>query len=183
MSQNQDQDLIKRIAKGDKKAFEELLIKYEDLVFGVTMKLVKDRTKAEDFTQETWMKVIKSSARYSPYGSVKSWILQINRNLIMDHFRDQKKWKDTEDIEDVQISDDHLDASEMMSTEEDQRNFQKLFATLDERDKVVLTMVLVEELSYAEIAQKINLSVGAIKTIVFRAKKMLKEKLTGKEET
>lgn len=182
MSKNEDHELIVRIAKGDKKAFELLLKKYEDLVFGVSMKLVKDRTKAEDMTQDTWMKVIKYSASYSPYGSVKSWILQINRNLIMDYYREQKKWKDSEDIETLEISDENADLSEALDTEEKQKSFQKAFADLDEREKIVLTMVIVEEFSYAEIAQKLSLSVGAIKTIVFRAKKILKEKILQRRE-
>lgn len=175
---NQDQDLIKKIAQGDKKAFTLLLEKYEDLVFGVSMKMIKDRVKAEDMTQETWMKVIKFSASYSPVGSVKSWILQINRNLIIDHFREQKKWSDSEDIESIEVSDESLDASELIDSEEKRSRFQKAFAGLDEREKMVLTMVIVEELSYSEIAQKLSLSVGAIKTIMFRAKQNLKEILS-----
>ena len=175
---NQDQDLIKKIAKGDKKAFAILLEKYEDLVFGVSMKMIRDRVKAEDMTQETWMKVIKFSANYSPVGSVKSWILQINRNLIIDHFREQKKWADSEDIESIEVSDESLDASELIDSEEKRKRFQQAFSGLDEREKMVLTMVIVEELSYSEIAQKLKLSVGAIKTIMFRAKNNLKEKLS-----
>lgn len=175
---NQDQDLIKKIAKGDKKAFAILLEKYEDLVFGVSMKMIKDRIKAEDMTQETWMKVIKFSANYSPVGSVKSWILQINRNLIIDHFREQKKWADSEDIESIEVSDESLDASELIDSEEKRSRFQKAFSGLDEREKMVLTMVIVEEFSYSEIAQKLNVSVGAIKTIMFRAKQNLKDILS-----
>jgi len=181
MSENkdqlQDQDLIKKIAKGDKKSFTILLEKYEDLVFGVSMKMIKDRSKAEDMTQETWMKVIKFAGSYSPIGSVKSWILQINRNLIIDHFREQKKWSTSEDIENFEISDESLDASELIDSDEKQKGFQAAFSSLDEREKLVLTMVIVEELSYSEIAQKLSLSIGAIKTIMFRAKQNLKEKL------
>lgn len=175
---SQDQDLIKKIAKGDKKAFVILLEKYEELVFGVSMKMVKDRSKAEDMTQETWMKVIKFSVDYSPVGSVKSWILQINRNLIIDHFREQKKWDTSEEIENVEIFDESLDALELLTSEEKRKKFQQAFAQLDEREKIILTMVIVEELSYAEIAQKLNLSVGAIKTIMFRTKQNLKETLS-----
>lgn len=182
MSNTEDQELIKKIAKGDKKAFELLLNKYADLLFGVSMKLVKDRSRAEDMTQETWMKVINKASQYSPYGSVKSWILQINRNLILDYFRDQKKWKDSEQIEDHEISDEAADITQLIESDEMQKQFQKLFSELDEREKMVLTLVIVEELSYSEIAQKLSLSVGAVKTIVFRAKNELKTKLLSKKE-
>lgn len=175
---NQDQELIKKIAKGDKQSFAILLEKYEDLIFSVSMKMIRDRIKAEDMTQETWMKVIKFSASYSPIGSVKSWILQMNRNLIIDHFREQKKWAYLEDIECIELSDERLDPFELIESEEQRKRLQQAFSGLDEREKMVLTMVIVEELSYSEIAQNLCLSVGAIKTIMFRAKNNLKELLS-----
>lgn len=181
MSNVEDQELIKKVANGDKKSFEVLLKKYGDLVFGVSLKLVRDLSKAEDMTQETWMKVIQHASKYSPYGSVKSWILQMNRNLILDYFREQKKWKDSDDIEELEISDENADINEIIDTDAKQKNFQKAFGELEERDKIILTMVIVEELGYSEIAQKIGLSVGAIKTIVLRAKNEMKEKLSKKE--
>lgn len=181
MSNTEDQELIKRIAKGDMKSFEILLKKYEDLVFGVSLKLVRDRSKAEDMVQETWMKVVQHASQYSPYGSVKSWILQMNRNLILDYFREQKKWKNSDDIDEVEISDESADITEVMDSEEKQKSFQQAFAELEEREKMVLTMVIVEELGYSDIAQKLGLSIGAIKTIVFRAKNQMKEKLSKKE--
>lgn len=173
----QDQDLIKKIANGNEKSFTVLLEKYEDLVFGISVKMIKDRIKAEDITQETWMKVIKYSKSYSPNGSVKSWILQINRNLIIDYFRTQKKWIDSDDIESIEISDESLSALNLIESEEKTENFLQAFNSLEEREKVILTMVIIEEFSYSEISHKLSLSLGAIKTIVFRAKKNLKSNL------
>ena len=72
MSVTEDQQLLSQIAKGNSKAFGLLLEKYQDLVYGLSLKMVKDQSVAEDMTQETWMKVIKNADRYSPIGSVKS---------------------------------------------------------------------------------------------------------------
>ncbi len=182
MGNLEDQKLIKGTANGDMKAFELLMLKYEDLVYGVSLKLVRDKTKAEDLTQETWMKVIQQAPKYSPFGSVKSWILQLNRNLIMDYFREQKKWRYSEDIDEIELLDDSADFSMVLESDEKYKSFTTVFADLDEREKLVLTMVIVEELSYSEIAQKIGLSVGAVKTIVFRAKNTMKGKLVLKRE-
>jgi RNA polymerase sigma factor (sigma-70 family) len=177
MNSIEDQRLIVKISQGDNKAFELLLGKYQNLIFGLSLKLVKDKAIAEDLTQETWMKIIKFAHQYSPIGSVKSWILQIHRNLVFDYFRDQKKWKDNADIDDIDIADDSENAFEIMDSQEKQATFQKIFYDLEERDKLVLTMVVVEELSYSEISKALSLTIASIKTIVFRAKNKLKEKL------
>lgn len=190
MKEVSDQDLIKKIAKGDSKAFESLFNKYEDLVYGVSCKLIKDRAKAEDMTQTTWIKVLTESknftADYTSKNSVKAWIMKINRNLIIDQFRSEKKWASV-DIDDApEISDDHDIQIDQMIDLEKKEKFTHVFSQLDEREKVVLTMVLVDERNYAEISRELNLSVGAVKTIVFRAKNklgdLIKESEGGRNE-
>lgn len=182
---NSDQDLIKKIAKGDTKAFESLFNKYEDLVYGVSCKLIKDRAKAEDMTQTTWIKVLTESknftADYTSKNSVKAWIMKINRNLIIDQFRSEKKWASVDIDETPEISDDHDIQLDQMIDLEQKEKFTQLFMKLEEREKVVLTMVLVDERNYAEIARELNLSVGAIKTIVFRAKTKLSDLIKASE--
>lgn len=177
MSATEDQQLIQQIAQGDSKAFGLLLEKYQDLVYGLSLKLVKEKSIAEDMTQETWMKVIKNAEKYSPIGSVKSWILQIHRNLVMDYFRQNKKWKNNEDIDDIEISDDSKNAFESIDNQEQKSAFDQVFSALEERDKIILTLVIVEELSYAEISKELGISIGSIKTIVFRVKKELQTQL------
>ena len=180
-----DQDLINKIAQGDSKAFESLFNKYKDLVYGVSCKLMKDPAKAEDMTQTTWIKVLTESknftADYTSQNSVKAWIMKINRNLIIDQFRSEKKWASVDIDETPEISDDHDIQLDQMINFEQQEKFTKLFSQLEEREKIVLTMVLVDECNYAEIARELNLSVGAIKTIVFRAKNKLSESIQGSE--
>jgi RNA polymerase sigma-70 factor, ECF subfamily len=185
MKQITDQDLIKKIAKGDSKAFESLFNKYGDLVYGVSCKLIKDKARAEDMTQTTWIKVLTESknftADYTSKNSVKAWIMKINRNLIIDQFRSEKKWNSVDIDETPELSDDHEMQVDQMISIEQKDKFAKLFAQLDEREKIVLTMVMVDEKNYAEIARDLNISVGGIKTIVFRAKNKLAELLNESE--
>ena len=185
MKQITDQDLIKKIAKGDSKAFESLFNKYGDLVYGVSCKLIKDRAKAEDMTQTTWIKVLTESknftADYTSKNSVKAWIMKINRNLIIDQFRSEKKWNSVDIDETPELSDNHEMQVDQMIDIEQKDKFTKLFAQLDEREKIVLTMVMVDEKNYAEISRELNISVGGIKTIVFRAKNKLAELLNESE--
>lgn len=172
-----DHELIRKIAKGDSKAFESLFNKYGNLVFGVSKKLTKNQAKAEDMTQQTWIKVLTESKNFSPDftspNAVKAWIMRINRNLIIDQFRHEKRWSSVDIDEDVELADDSDTQLDSLITEEQRSQFSVAFADLDERERVVLTMSLVDEKQYAEIAKELSISVASIKTIVFRAKSKL----------
>lgn len=177
MSNEQDQQILNKIAKGDSKSFESLLLKYQDLVYGYCMKMLKDKQKAEDCTQETWMKVIRNANQYKPTGSVKSWIMSISRNLVIDEFRSQKKWTDLDDAEWNSIEDTQEDIESLFQSNQKNDQFKQAFSELPENQRVVLTMVLVEELSQSEVAVKLNTSVGAVKASLFRARETLKKKV------
>ena len=177
MSNENDQQILNKVANGDSKSFESLLLKYQDLVFGYCMKMLKDKQKAEDCTQETWMKVIRNANQYKPTGSVKSWIMSISRNLIIDEFRSQKKWTDLDDAEWNSIEDTQEDIETLFEANQKNEQFKQAFSELPENQKVVLTMVLVEELSQSEVAVKLSTSVGAVKASLFRARETLKKKV------
>lgn len=177
MKNVKDHDLIKKIAKGDTKAFESLFKKYGDLVFGVSKKLTRNQAKAEDMTQQTWIKVLTESKNFSPDftspNAVKAWIMRINRNLIIDQFRHEKRWSSVDIDENAEIADSSDTQLNSLITEEQKEQFNAAFANLDERERVILTMSLVDEKQYSEIAKELSISVASIKTIVFRAKSKL----------
>ncbi len=177
MKSETDQELIQKIAKGDSRAFESLFKKYGDLVFGVSKKLTRNHSKAEDMTQQTWMKVLTEAKNFSPDftspNSVKSWILRINRNLIIDQFRYEKRWSSVDIEEQFDLADDSESQIEILVGVEKKAEFDEAFLQLDERERVILTMTIVDEKQYAEIARELSISVAAIKTIVFRAKDKL----------
>lgn len=177
MSNEQDQQILNKVANGDSKSFESLLHKYQDLVYGYCMKMLKDKSKAEDCTQETWMKVIRNAHQYKPTGSVKSWIMSISRNLVIDEFRSQKKWTDLDEAQWNSIEDTQEDIESLFQSNQKNEQFKEAFSELPENQKIVLTMVLVEELSQSEVAVKLQTSVGAVKASLFRARESLKKKV------
>lgn len=177
MSNEQDQQILNKVANGDSKSFESLLLKYQDLVYGYCMKMLKDKQKAEDCTQETWMKVIRNAHQYKPTGTVKSWVMSICRNLIIDEFRSQKKWTDLDEAEWNSIEDTQENIESLFQSNEKNEQFKEAFEELPENQKIVLTMILVEELSQSEVAVKLNTSIGAVKASLFRAREALKKKV------
>lgn len=179
MANDQDLKLMIGIAGGDSKCFESLMLKYQKLVFGYSLKMLKNKQKAEDVTQEAWMRVIKNSQNFSQAGSVKAWILSIARNLVIDEFRQNKKWIDLDDENWAAIEDPQTDLEELFSAAEKAAALAKAFADLTENQKIILSMVLIEELNQSEVAVKLGISVGAVKASLFRAREQLKKILGG----
>lgn len=179
MNQNDDLQILKKIAEGDSASFGILMMKYQNLVYGYCLKMLKDRQRTEDIVQETWIKVTVNAANFRPVGSVRSWILSIARNLVIDEFRASKKWVTLSD-EDWGAFEDPQPGIEILFSEQQKNEvFQKAFVELPENQKVVLTMILVEELSQAEAAGKLGTSVGAVKALLFRARENLKRNIEG----
>lgn len=155
------------------------MLKYQKLVFGYSVKMLKNKQKAEDVTQEAWMRVIKNSQNFKQTGSVKAWILSITRNLVIDEFRQNKKWIDLDDENWAAFEDPQEDLEKMFSEAERFTALTKAFAELPENQRIILSMVLIEDLNQSEVAVKLGISVGAVKASLFRAREQLKKNLGG----
>lgn len=175
MSQDDDVKILIGISKGDSKCFESLMNKYQNLVYGYSMKMLKNKSKAEDVTQETWLRVVKNAFQYRPTGSVKSWLMSITRNLVIDEYRSAKKWVELADEDWNSIEDAQSDIEKMFGDNERSDQLKAAFDSLPENQKIILSMVLIEELSQSEVSVKLNITVGAVKAVLFRARENLKK--------
>lgn len=177
MADLNDLQLIKKISEGDSKSFESLMMKYQNLIYGYNMKMLKNKEKAEDITQETWVKVIKNASGFKPTGQVRSWILSISRNLVIDHFRQSKKWVDLDDEKWESFEDTQEDIESLFSSQERSDSLKKAFDELNENQRIILSMILIEELSQSEVSVKLGMSVGAVKASLFRSREQLKKSM------
>ncbi len=179
MNQDDDLQLLKNIAVRNSEAFSTLMARYQNLIYGYCVKMLKDRHRAEDIVQEVWIKVAVNAENFRPVGSVRSWILSMARNLIIDEFRANKKWSTLSDEDWGSVEDPQPGVEALFSEQQKSEMLHNAFAELPENQKVVLTMILVEELSQAEVAAKLGTSVGAVKALLFRARENLKKTVEG----
>ena len=181
MTDYQDEsELLQKVATGDHKAFQILVQRMGGKVFGFCCRLMAERERGEEMTQETWMRVIEKSPTYSPNGSASSWILTIARNLCLNELRDFSK-----EVLEIESQESNLDkspadsesAEELLVKFQNQSLLRRAIDELPEQQRVVLTIHLVEEISDAEIAQQLNLSISAVKSLLFRARENLSKKI------
>ena len=86
-----DEELVKRVKKGDIDAFEEIIAKYEKRVFGLIYNVIKNENEIEDVAQEVFMKVYKNIDRFKGNSSLYTWIYKITVNLCLDVIRKKKE--------------------------------------------------------------------------------------------
>ncbi len=181
-----DQDLVSNYLKGDEYALEELLNRHKSRIYTSIYLLVKDSYLAEDVFQDTFIKVIKTlrSGRYNEEGKFLPWVLRIAHNLVIDHFRREKRTPiitsadGTDILNLIQVheesAEDHL---LRIQVKNELREFIHL---LPDEQKEVLIMRHYGELSFKEIADitdvSINTALGRMRYALSNLRKMMKIK-------
>jgi RNA polymerase sigma-70 factor (ECF subfamily) len=132
---------------------------------------------ADDLVQETLSKALDKSAQLRDLGLMKSWLFSILTNCWRDHFRRHREMEDIDDLEDYRWSHDMTPEREHEQTEIVTR-VRDAVARLPLGQRQVLTLVDLEEMSYAEVAEVLDIPVGTVMIRLCRARRALRESLT-----
>jgi RNA polymerase sigma factor (sigma-70 family) len=180
-----DQELIRLYVQGEEICFEELVNRHKDRLFTYLVLLLKDRTLAEDFFQDTLVKVIHTlkSGRYLEEGKFRPWMLKIAHNLVVDHFRKLKKMRmqhstDEFDVFEV-ISCEDLNREEVFIQDQIHKDLRKLVTMLPEDQKEVLLMRVYAKMPFKEIAWvtevSINTALGRMRYALINLRQLMED--------
>ncbi|HBX51469.1 MAG: RNA polymerase subunit sigma-24 [Bacteroidetes bacterium RIFOXYA12_FULL_35_11] len=165
---------------GDQKAYAELLGRYRDAIYFMLLKMVNNKTDAEDLTIEAFGKAFKSIGQYTPAFAFSTWLFKIATNNCIDYLR--RKSKSGQKLEDSTVDEDGYDTplpSDTLDPEERMIHDQKVslmhtvVAKLKPRYRQLVEMRYFEERSYEEIAEEMKLPIGTVKAQLFRARELL----------
>ncbi|MFC5284570.1 RNA polymerase sigma factor [Pedobacter alpinus] len=181
-----DQELVHLYIKGNESALSELITRHKSRIYTSIYLLVKDEFLAEDIFQDTFIKVIKTlrAGKYNEEGKFLPWVLRIGHNLVIDHFRREKRNPtitnaDGFDIFDVLGIYDES-AEEKMVKEQTHEDLKKLIHLLPSEQKEVLIMRHYGDLSFKEIAEltevSINTALGRMRYALNNLRKMMTTK-------
>jgi RNA polymerase sigma-70 factor, ECF subfamily len=161
-----DETLMLEFQKGSREAFEELFARYRGPLYGFFRRRLNGDQRAEDLMQETFLAVIRATARYEPRALVRTYLYGIAMNLVMAERR--KQFRDA--------------PAGTMAAEPATENepeavlwIRQALAKLDESEREILMLREYEQLSYAEIAELVNVPVNTVRSRLFRARMALKE--------
>jgi RNA polymerase sigma-70 factor (ECF subfamily) len=175
--------LMERVARGDMEAFERLVESHQARVIGTIVKMLGDETEAEDIAQQVFIRVWHSAARYKPTAKFTTWLFKITRNLVFNEVRRRRRHpvtpleRETGDRH-VQVPDPAAKAPDATVLDgEMQAAIQQAIDSLPESQRLAIVLRRYEEMPYEEIGAVLKLSVPAVKSLLFRARTELREKL------
>lgn len=185
-----DKLLVDRMRQGDDKAFEEVVNLYWDRIYARVLQLLKNPQDAEEVTQDAFMRAHRGLESFRGDSSFSTWLFQIATNLA--HNRYWYWWRRKRDVSvsldqsigeegdatlvDVLPSEDEDPGNETL-TNELSRRVEECLPLLSRKHQEILGLRIKKNLSYEEIAQKLGISVGTVKSRIARARESLREKL------
>jgi RNA polymerase sigma-70 factor, ECF subfamily len=168
---------------GDTAAFEQLVERHQRLVIGTVGRMLGSASDAEDIAQQVFVRVWKNVNRYEPRAKFTTWLLKITRNLVFNELRRRSRHpavplqSQTEE-EERPLKDEHAVAPDATLLEHElQEAVDAAIARLPETQRMAVILRRYEELSYEEIAEALDQSVSAVKSLLFRARTELRENL------
>jgi len=187
-----DRAIIDKILSGDLNAFKVIIDEYQRLVGHVVYKMVPNAADQEEICQEVFIKVYEHLKTFEFQSKLSTWIARIAYNTCLNHVQKRKLdfYDDAampsseEDDSAVEFTEDIWGGSpgpdELLMNKEVAGYLKEEIKTLPVQYRAILTLYHLDELSYEEIGNAMDLPAGTVKSYLFRARRMLKEKLLGK---
>ena len=182
-----DAALMLRAKRGDRAAFAELVEKYKQPVMNFVFRPLRDEIEAEDLAQNVFLQAWKSRARYRQTAKLSTWLFTIARNLCLNEIRRRSRHP-AESIEEAHAEHEDLprqqyeDKSQLAPPDkllhgELAQKIEEALAELPEAQRTAILLCRQDELSYEEIAEVLDCSLSATKSLIHRGRETLKEKL------
>lgn len=170
-----DAELIRRFRRGDDEALEALLSRHRDALYRFCRHLVSNREDAEDICQESLARAVARVDTLESESAFRSWLFRIARNLSIDAFRNRRRTCPLPDEEVIPPPLHVQGPQDQVETGEEYQTVAEALTRLAQSHQKVLMMREVEGLSYADIAERLDVSQSAVETLLFRARRRLRE--------
>jgi len=176
-----DQTLVKAAQAGDMLAFEELVARHRDKIYGRAFSMMRNEEEAIDLSQEAWVKAWQRLAQFHGESSFATWLTRITINLCLDQLRRQKRVR-AESIEEMdeesggverQMPVVTVNPTERLERGELRQRIDTALGKLSDDHRTVLVMHEFEEMEYKEIAKAIGCSIGTVMSRLFYARRKM----------
>lgn len=175
--------LIKKAQKGDEKALEALLLRYQKKIYNVAYRFMGSEADAYDMAQEAMIKIYRSIRAFRRDASFSSWVYRLTVNTCLDGLRKRKKAPlpyDNKMENDVAIEDSIENPEIHALTIESLEDIQKAISLLSEEHRITVILRDIQGLTYEEISETLSISIGTVKSRISRGRQRLKQILLEK---
>jgi RNA polymerase sigma-70 factor (ECF subfamily) len=182
---NEDFEIIQEVLNGNVNAFETLVKKYEKMIYNLALSKLGNRENAQDLTQECFLRAYKMLRSYRSDAAFSTWIYTICQNLVYDFYRANKKRKkaevslyiqdDEQEYKELEIADNSSEPSDIVLRNEKIKKIRELINSLPDDMRDIIIMRDLNNLSYNEIAESLDIEIGTVKSRLSRAREKLKK--------
>ncbi len=186
MQQN-EQILVDRFCGGDNDAFLELVGQYKKKIYFLAYDITGDHQEAEDISQEVFIKMFRSLKNFRRDAKMSSWLYQITVNASIDSLRKKssKPKRSIDEFEQISIQEQllggtvqSLDPQRSAESSQIQNHISKALQKISPKERTVFVMRHYNDLKLNEIAEILNVTIGTVKSLLFRAIKKLRKELS-----
>lgn len=182
-----DAQLVRRVQKGEKGAFDLLVLKYQHKIVSLVMRYVRDTDLALDITQEAFLKAYRALPRFRGESAFYTWLYRIAVNTAKNHLAAQRRRPmDVElDLQDPEQYDLHANLKDIATPEsvsmsnELKETVMKAIESLPDDLRTAIVLRELDGMSYEEIAQTMECPVGTVRSRIFRARDAIGKKIEG----
>lgn len=186
ISEHLDEELVARVQRGDKKAFDMLVIKYQHKIIQLVNRYIKDPSEAQDVAQEAFIKAYRALDSFRGDAAFYTWLYRIaintaknylqarsrrNTNFEVD-IQNAEKVENAPQLQDLESPDNYLANEQIIET------IKQAISLLPEEMRTAIMLREFEGMSYEEIAEAMNCPIGTVRSRIFRAREAIDEKLT-----
>ncbi|MBP3644608.1 MAG: sigma-70 family RNA polymerase sigma factor [Alistipes sp.] len=184
-----DRALVKLVVEGDSRAFEPLFMRHKDTIYAMLVKRATNSDDVEDLLQEAFMKAFVNINRYNPNYDFGAWICTIAKNTFVDFNRSRRnkalnpennlplEGRCTTNAQAVSPT-----PEESIINAQQRAQIERYIATLPEDYRELFVLRFIEEYTYEEIAEALQMKLGTVKTRIFRVRAMMCKKITDGEK-
>ncbi len=167
--------LVERYVGGDLSAFDELVARHQSRVFGICLRMLRDRHDALDATQDTFVTLFRKADRYKAEAAFSTWLYRVTTNVCYDHLRRQQRKR-------ADAIPDHLDPTDpqgedAFASADLRPTIEDALAELQPEFRAAIVLVDLEGLALETAAETLGVPVGTVKSRVFRGRKLLAARL------